>query len=348
MLLPDPRCAEVQGCLQALPHPFDAGQLHNQRLLITGGTGFFGYWMLSLLDSLRQQGVSPSVCVLSRNPETFLAKAPYFKYQPWLEWVMGDVKSFPPGGRAEWMIHAATDTHAQAHQNPLGILDDVVLGTRNALNSATAMGVKRALYVSSGAVYGSQPANLPRIHETCTQACDATHPASAYGEAKRMAEQWCVQHGLRHGMTIPIARCFAFVGAGLPLQGHFAIGNFVADAVAKRTVTVNGDGTPLRSYLYGADMAIWLLTCLLRGQHGRAYNTGSDHAISIADLATQVNTSLDNPHGVRVTSIATDNTSRNRYLPDVKRARTELGLDTWTSLDQALRFTAQYAALNLA
>lgn len=348
MLLPDPRCTAVQGCLQALPRPFDAGQLNKQRLLITGGTGFFGYWMLSLLDSLRQQGIALNACVLSRNPENFLAKVPYFRHQPWLEWVTGDVKDFNACGQAEWMIHAATDTHAQAHQNPLGILEDVVMGTRHALNTATAMGVRRTLYVSSGAVYGSQPADLPSLSETSMQACDATHPASAYGEAKRMAEQWCVQHGLRHGTTIPIARCFAFVGAGLPLNGHFAIGNFIADAVARRAVTVHGDGTPLRSYLYGADMAIWLLTCLLHGQHGRAYNVGSDHAISIADLATQVNTSLANPHGVKVTRTATVHTSRNRYLPDVHRARTELGLDAWTPLDQAIRFTAHCAALNPA
>jgi dTDP-glucose 4,6-dehydratase len=131
-------------------------------------------------------------------------------------------------------------------------------------------------------------------------ACDACHPSSAYGEAKRLAEQWCVQHGLQHGMNISIARCFAFVGAGLPLDGHFAIGNFIADALAGRPVAVRGDGSPMRSYLYGADLAIWLMTCLLRGQHGRAYNVGSNQPLSIRELAQQVNQTLKNEAGVNI------------------------------------------------
>lgn len=339
-MLPDPRCQPVQGRLNALLGHLDASPLAGRTVFVTGGTGFFGYWMLSLADLLQQRGVDLRVRLLSRNPAAFEATSTFFARQAWVSCVRGDVKSFADASPADLLIHAATDTDAAAHRDPLAIMDNILLGTRHTLAHAVASGVSRVLYVSSGAVYGVQPADMEQLPESASCACDATHPDSAYGSAKRGAEQWCVQFGLAHGIAIPIARCFAFVGAGLPLNGHFAIGNFIDDALAGRPIRVNGDGTPLRSYLYGADLAIWLLKILLQGAHGQAYNVGSDRAISIRELAETVRDALSPEQAVHITRSAPDNTLRSRYIPAIGRARSELGLDVWTPLDQAIRLTA--------
>jgi nucleoside-diphosphate-sugar epimerase len=340
---PDPRSPSVQGRLTALLDHLGATPLAGRTVFITGGTGFFGYWMLSLFDLLRQGGVEVRVRLLSRNPAAFAAMAPYFAAQPWVSCVRGDVKGFADATPADLLIHAATDTDAAAHRDPLAIMDNILLGTRHTLAHAVSSGVSRILYVSSGAVYGVQPADIQQLPESANCACDATHPDSAYGSAKRGAEQWCVQFGLAHGIAIPIARCFAFVGAGLPLNGHFAIGNFIGDALAGRPIRVNGDGTPLRSYLYGADLAIWLLKILLQGAHGQAYNVGSDRAVSVRELAETVRDALSPGQAVQITRSAPDNALRSRYIPAIDRARNELGLDVWTPLDQAIRLTAACA-----
>ncbi|WP_374494058.1 NAD-dependent epimerase/dehydratase family protein [Zoogloea sp.] len=342
--LPSPASPAVHGRLEALLGHLDTGRLDRQRIFVTGGTGFFGYWLLSLFDLLDRQGLDLKVCVLSREPDAFLARAPFFIRAPWLEWQQGDIKDFGAVPASDLLIHAATDTDAAAHRHPLAIMDDILLGTRHTLARAREAGVRRALYVSSGAVYGRQPAEVEHIAEDAAFACDPMHPGSAYGEAKRAAEQWCLQFGLQHGIEIPVARCFAFVGTGLPLDGHFAIGNFIRDALAGQTIQVGGDGSPLRSYLYGADLAIWLLALLLRGQHGRAYNVGADQAVSIAELAHRVRDTLAPDVQVHIACGHDDKAERNRYIPSIQRARHELALDAWTPLEQAIRLTAELAA----
>lgn len=339
-MLPDPRHSAVQGRLaELLPH-LDVAPYAGRTVLLTGGTGFFGYWLLSLFDLLAERGLDLKVRALSRRPADFAARAPWLAARPWLTWISGNVRDFHDDAPVDYVLHAATDTDADAHRQPLAIMDDILLGTRHTLAHGRSAGAVRMLYVSSGAIYGPQPVHLERIGEDALCACDACHPASAYGEAKRAAEQWSLQFGLQHHITIPVARCFAFVGSGLPLDGHFAIGNFIGDALAGRAIQVAGDGTPLRSYLHGADLAIWLLQLLAHGQHGRAYNVGSDQAVSIGTLADTVRQTLASPHPVHIARHAADNALRNRYVPSIERARHELGLDVWTPLPDAIRLTA--------
>jgi nucleoside-diphosphate-sugar epimerase len=317
-------------------HSLDGG-----RVFVTGGTGFVGKWLLaSALRATGAAGVSVEFVVLTRRPADFADAHPELAAADGVTLVAGDVRTFDfPPGEFTHVVHAATDVVATS--TPMETFDVTVSGTRRVLEFAVAAGASEFLLTSSGAVYGPQPATMSAIPETYLGAPSLTTPASAYGEGKRVSE-WLTNLGVDDGLAPRIARCFALVGPHLALDKHFAMGNFIADAMAGRRVEVNSDGTSLRSYLHAADMSGWLWALLLRGAPGSTYNVGGAEAVSIADLAHRVSDALGSTAGVHVASKPEPETPRARYVPDVSSIRRDLGLAEPLPLDEAIVRTAAW------
>jgi dTDP-glucose 4,6-dehydratase len=313
--------------------------LRGQRLLLTGGTGFIGKWLLgSFLHANRSLGLGATVTVLSRDTAGFRARHPELADAREIEWLQGDVRDFELPAPCSFALHAATDVVAAA--TPSTIFDTCLRGTARVLAQVQDGG--RALLLSSGAVYGRTPASLERIPEDYLGAPDPLLLSSAYGEGKRASELLCAVAAAERGLHIPIARCFAFVGAHLPLDKHFAIGNFIGAALRKQPLTISGDGTPLRSYLDAADLARWLWVLLFEGRSARAYNVGGDEALSIEQLAHRVVAALGSQSEVQVAQQAVPGAAAQKYLPELSRIATELGLRVEISLDEAIRRTARW------
>lgn len=260
-----------------------------------------------------------------------------------LDWIQGDVGDFrPPPGRFTHVLHGATDTTMDAAARPEELTRAIVEGTRHVLATADACGATRVLFLSSGAVYGPQPEHLEEIPETYEGAPPEADAAAAYGRAKRVAERLCVDWSEKPGRAAVIARLFAFVGEDLPLDGHFAIGNFIRDALAGGPISVRGDGTPVRAYLSGSCLSEWLWTLLERGPGGRAFNVGSDEAVDMAHLARLVADVVAPGTEVRVARARPDYAGRLRYVPSIARARAELGLEVRVPLAEAIGAVAAW------
>ncbi len=246
--------------------------LKNERILVTGGTGFVGTWLM--------ESIAWANARLSLNART----AAFTRSSP----------SFPLGDY-RFIIHAAPETPGDA----------TVPLTRRVLELALRSHTQKLLYTSSGAVYEHQ---------------------SEYARLKRVSESVLAHRAV-------ICRMFAFIGPYLRLDANFAAGNFIRDVLNRRPIEVQGDGTPIRTYLYAADLTVWLLTMLVNG--AGVYDVGGDAPITIAELAQKA-ANLSTPK----TAVKIVGQSKpDRYVPDILRARNELNLQTWTTIDEALRRT---------
>lgn len=319
-------------------------QMRGQRLFLTGGTGFFGSWLLeSFLLANQSLSLGASVVALTRSPDRFREKAPHIANDPAVHLLPGDIRSFAfPDGNFQFVIHAATDTSSQAAEQPEILLSSIIDGTRRVLDFAATHGTRRLLLTSSGAVYGAQPPEVSHIPETYLGGPDWLKPLAAYGEGKRVSELMSMLSARQAGFECAVARCFAFVGPNLPIDQHFAIGNFIRDAMQGAPIRIQGDGTPMRSYLYASDMAAWLWSLLFRASGGEVYNVGSDSAVSIEDLARTVVDVLGAPSPIQILREAVPGTPRAQYVPNIDKAKEQLGLSVTVNLRNAILNTAQW------
>jgi len=238
-----------------------------------------------------------------------------------------------PAGHFDFLVDFATPSAAEVGAGGTAIAKACLNGTTNLLRFARQAKVRRMLYASSGAVYGPQPAHIERLAEGYV--CDPSL-LSPYGHLKRETETMVLESGIE----CVIARGFAFIGPYLPLTDKFAAGSFLRDALSGGPIRIRGDGSPIRSYLYGADLAVWLTVMLAHGHPGCAYNIGSDRPISLNELAFRIAATIPSPCNVNTAGGPLD--GADRYLPDINRAA-ELGLHVAIELNTALERFALWA-----
>jgi dTDP-glucose 4,6-dehydratase len=306
--------------------------LRGSSLVVTGGTGFLGRWIVETfcaLNAARELGAQ--MFVTTRNAARFREEAPHLANDRAIE-----LSTLPP--RCDFVVHGATPSAAELANDPR-LLVDTIAATRDALELAIRCRARRFLYMSSGAMYGPQPPELALLPETFRGAHDALDPSTAYAETKRASELLCAAYAKQHGLEIVVVRGFSFIGPHLPLTDKFAAGNFLASALAGRRIEIRGDGTPVRSYLGTNDFAAWFWAILLRGISGRAYNVGSETPVTIGELAREAAQLADVPQPVTIHGAPPADRPPARYVPSTARAREELGVEETTDWRAALRST---------
>ncbi|MCV2354524.1 NAD(P)-dependent oxidoreductase [Paucibacter sp. B2R-40] len=312
----------------------EALDLRGRWIFITGGTGFIGRSLLDYFDeSATKNGPNFQVTVLSRNPASFLHRHPWYESKPWLNFVRGELNDLQlNSGKFTDLIHAAADTHRRG--DPLEWLDQLVNGTRQVLDFARYHGVKRFLLLSSGAAYGTQPADVAALEEDMPLAPLTNNTRAVYGNGKRTAEHLCALYSVQYEIECVIARCFAVISKHVPLDGPYAAGNFLRDAMQGSNICVHGNGRAIRSYIDGRDAAHWLTTLLSIGKAGEIYNVGSEKPISILQLAEIVR-ARTSCNGAVTSNPGEKDITQSIYLPSTAKAQA-LGLSIETTLEDSI------------
>lgn len=317
----------------------------DKTLFVTGGTGFFGIWLImSFIYINRKLNLNSKLILLTRNKDSFIAKHPWITQYVEITFLEGDICSFEfIKDQIDFIIHAATEASVKLNlEKPLSMFETVVNGTKRILEFSRLKKVKSFLFTSSGAVYGKQPSEIENLTEDFIGAPIPADAASVYGEGKRMAEVLCAVYHKHYEVPVKIARCYAFMGPFLPLDTHFAAGNFINNLLNDQDIVIEGDGTPFRSYLYSSDLVIWLWTILFKGKNNYPYNVGSDESVTISQLAEMIalNNSIK-PINVIIKKPLVGGLPQ-RYVPNVNRAVKELNLGIYTDLTTSIAKTIKF------
>ncbi len=338
----------------ALPEEFRA--LEGSNLLITGGAGFLGYYLVQSVLFWNQRHASgrPVHVTVVDNfqrgaPEWLLA----LRGSPNLALVEHDIRRPLPSGPREfhYLIHAAGIASPTYYRRfPIETMDTNIDGLRHLLNYARARQsspepVRGFLFYSSSEIYGDPlPGNIP-TPEDYRGNVSCTGPRACYDESKRYGETLCVNFARQHGMPVTMARPFNNYGPGLKITDRRVIPDYAKDVLEGRDIVMLSDGSPRRTFCYAADAIAGYYKVLVRGRPGEAYNIGVERPeISMMELAQKITGLARELFGYRGEVVRKASTEAEylvdnptRRCPVIIKARTELGYEPTIELDEGLR-----------
>jgi nucleoside-diphosphate-sugar epimerase len=316
--------------------------LRGQHVFISGGTGFLGTWLLELMAELnRSHNFDLKATVFSRRARAFAARWPHLAQIRGVRFEEGDIRYISEVPRdVRFIIHAAalSDRRLLASQ-PAVVAETNGLGTLRLLQAANLLeDVQKFVLLSSGLVYGAQPWEMPGISETYAGPLRSAEVSSVYAESKRFAEVVAQCAISESKLPVVTLRPFAFVGPYQSLQLPWAVTDFIRDSLNGGPIRIMGDGSTVRSIMYGADFGFWVLAALARGRPREIYNVGSPEPIELGALARLITKHFSPQPEIR-TRVGQSGHERNRLVPIVDKAVKDLGVSLTVPLDEAIQRT---------
>lgn len=269
----------------------DWAQFANRRILITGITGLLGGYLFETLAtlSIKHPDWHIEVWGLARHREKAEGRFAHLTKAVSVSLCIHDItQPLPSLPDFDDIIHAASEASPKYFlADPVGTISANVAGTSTLLEAARRNS-GRLLFLSSGTVYGSAQNDRHPITENMFGPYDPLDSRACYAESKRLAETLCASYFRQYGVRTVIARISHTYGPGVELDDGRVFGDFVADAVAGRSIRVLGNAGDSRPFLYVADATIGLLLLLQAGAPGEAYNLGAEEETTIGDLAALI------------------------------------------------------------
>ncbi len=308
-------------------------QLRGQKILIIGSTSFVGMWVTeAILYADIKFNLGISITIISRNKQKTIERFGSFissgKISPIYKSLQEVQKSELLG--INQVVNLATLTDSTS--GDLQLVDNIQMFQQfwSLLDSNS---VKNILFTSSGAVYGKNPENLIKLKEEDAARFNTGYKNLGYGLGKISSEFLGFQWAERDNVNFKVARLFSFSGAFLPLKGNYVIGNFINNVINNDPLLIKNPGKVYRSFLYGADMALWLWKILVEGNNS-VYNVGSDLEINTIELAQSVSEIYYSENRVQILK---DNIGNNEsYVPNIEKIKRELSVEIGYSLKESI------------
>jgi UDP-glucuronate decarboxylase len=332
--------------------------LSEHRLLITGGGGFLGYYLVQAIIKWNQHTrKSQSKAIDLVVYDNFMRGLPEWlsalEVQGLLMVKRHDVNDPLPSnmGDVDYIIHAASiASPIYYRKNPIETMDANVNGLRYLLDyikerSQNGKFVGGLLYFSTSEIYGDPDAQNIPTSENYRGNVSCTGPRACYDESKRYGETLCVNFAQQHNLPIKIARPFNNYGPGLKITDGRALPDFCRNVLSGEDIIMLSDGSPTRTFCYVADAVIGYLKVLVNGHHGESYNIGTESPeISVKKLAEMVvstSAELFGYEGKLVFKKSSDKEyltdNPNRRCPLIAKARNHLDYNPTIDIGEGLK-----------
>ena len=258
--------------IAALPLPWE--RLEGKSILISGASGLIGSCLIDVLRRKNEEGLRCTVYALARDEKR--ARARFAGSSEDIRFVQADINqplARDDIGTMHFVLHLASNTHPRAYAtDPVGTIITNILGTRNMLEFAAAHGAERCAFASSNEIYGENRGDTELFQEDYCGYIDSNTLRAGYPESKRCGEALCQAYIRQAGLDIVIPRFTRAYGPTMRMEDSKAISQFLKNGIAGEPITLKSAGTQYYSFIYVSDAVSGLLTTLLRGETGEAYN----------------------------------------------------------------------------
>ncbi|MEO8760075.1 MAG: NAD-dependent epimerase/dehydratase family protein [Bacteroidia bacterium] len=332
-----------EDCERSCKNSKELSSLQDAVILVTGGTGFIGKWITETVVYLnKKQKLNITLYLLARNVDAFKKDVPHLAKNTFVHFIPQDIrnlKNLPK--EITHVIHAAGTPDSREHASkPLSTIETFYKGTNAILEECLRLSnLRKLIHISSNYVYGNTLNRTNGISEAEIGGSNCNSINATYGEAKRISETLCAIYRNQQRLPITIVRPFAFVGPYQALDKPWAINNFIRDGILGESIRILGNENTVRSYLYGSDMAYWLLKILSSEKSNPVYNLGSSSPVSLKDLAKKIASIIDTKTKIVVKSSKEIYSETSFSIPDNSLLEKDFNLHETLNLKEALKRT---------
>ena len=266
-------------------------KLSNKSIMISGATGLIGSMLIDVLMEKNNHGLNCTIFALGRSQSRMMNRFKYCFDNPLFNFIEYDVNKkldLDKNLNVDYILHLASNTHPMQYStDPIGTITTNIIGLQNLLDFAVEHNTSRFAFASSNEIYGENRGDVEKFDEKYCGYIDCNTMRAGYPESKRCGEALCQAYIAQKGLDIVIPRLTRSYGPTLLKTDTKALSQFLHKGVACEDIVLKSKGIQYYSYLYVMDSVSGLLTILLNGEKGEAYNISDDASdIMLKDLAS--------------------------------------------------------------